>query len=126
MVRANITTQETIDTTNDSIVVSKMLETIPGGKTLDVTGWPHETIPGGHPIIKDDDGEYKPLALNAEGTEIDETKASKTVGILISTILTSKPIAAIMVRGSVNVEAAVYAIPAAAKNPLSLIRFWSE
>ena len=126
MAEANLTKQVSVDTTNDNIVIVKMLEDIPGGKTLDVTGWPHATIPAGHPIIKDDDGEFKPIALNAEGDAIDATKAAKTIGILTCTILAEKPTASIMVRGTVNEAAAVYTIPAGCKTPLSLIRFTED
>lgn len=121
----NLTERFSIDTTNDNIVIVKCLEDIPGGRTLDVAGWPHTTIPGGHPIIKEG-GEYKPIALNAEGTQIDPAQAANTVGILKGTILTDRPFAAIMVRGTVNQEAAVFTIPAECKAPLSLIRFTSD
>lgn len=123
MATTDLTTQTSVDTTNDSIVIVDNLESIPGGKTLDVTGWAPTTIPAGHPIILDA-GEYKPIALS--GSDIDETDAAKVVGILVATILTSKPLASIMVRGTVNDAAAVYAIPASCKAPLSLIRFASE
>ncbi len=125
MATADLSKQTSIDTTNDSIVIVHNMETIPGGKTLDVTGWGKTTIPAGHPIILDDDGEYKPIALDSND-EIDTANAAKTVGILVATILTESPLAAIMVRGTVNKEAAVYAIPAACQSPLSLIRFMSE
>lgn len=121
---AELGSQMTVDTTNDNIVVPVCLEDIPGGKTLDVTGWPDTVIPAGHPIILDDDGEYKPIAINAGA--IDNAKAAKTVGILTATILAEKPFAPIMVRGSVNEGALTYAIPAECKTPLSLIRFFEE
>lgn len=126
MAEANLTKQVSVDTTNDNIVIVKMLEDMPGGKALDVTGWPHTTIPAGHPIIKDDDGNYKPIALNAEGIAIDATKAAKTVGILTRTILTENPQAPIMVRGTVNEAAAVFTIPSGCKTPLRLIRFTED
>lgn len=113
-------------TTNDNIVIVGMLEDIPGGRSLNVEGWPHDIIPGGHPIIKDTDDEYKPLALNSDGDAIDATKAAKTVGVLYRSVLTELALAPIMVRGSVNENAAVYTIPDAAKTALSLIRFTSD
>lgn len=122
----DLATKTNIDTTNDSIVIVKVIEGIPGGRTLDVTGWPHKTIPAGHPIIKDDDGEYKPLALNTEGTAIDATKAAKTVGVLTRTIAVAMPLAPVMVRGTVNENAAVFTIPSGVKTALSLIRFTSD
>jgi len=129
MAEVILTESVKIDTTNDNIVVSNLLEDIPGGKALDVTGWPHAIIPAGHPVIKDDDGEYKPLALNSEGTAIETgagNKMDKVVGVLSATILTVRAFAPIAVRCRVNTEAVVYSIPATVQSNLSLITFFSE
>lgn len=115
--------QETIDTTNDNIVIKSMIEDIPGGKALDVTGWNPTTIPAGHPIILSTSGEYQPIPLLEGDTEIDDTDADKTVGYLAGTILTAKPEASIMVRGTVNPNAAVYTIPTGCKTATPLVRF---
>lgn len=122
MATANLTSKDSIDSTNDSVVIVKNLETIAGGRTLDVTGFADTEISAGHVIIKETaTGEFKPLPTS--GT----LPGSHTyAGILVASILTSKPMAAIMVRGTVNEAYAKYAIPAGAKTALSLIRFISE
>jgi len=126
MAEINLTTQTNVDTTNDNIVIVNSWQDIPGGKALDVTGWPHTTIPAGHPIVLGTSGEYKPIALNVDEITIDEAEAARTVGILKATILTEQPIAAIMVGGCINPSAAVYTIPAACKAVLPHIIFQSE
>ena len=120
MATANLTSKESIDTTNDSVVIVKNLETVAGGRTLDVTGFGDEEISAGHVIIKETaTGEYKPLPTT--GT----LPASHTyAGILVASIRTVNAQAAIMVRGTVNEAYAKYTIPAGAA--LSLIRFINE
>jgi hypothetical protein len=122
MATANLTTSQSVDTTNDSVVIVKYFEGIPGGRTLNVTGFADDEISAGHVIIKEtSSGEYKPLAVT--GT----LPASHTyAGILVASIKKENAQAAIMVRGTVNEAYAKYAIPTAAKNALSLIRFISE
>jgi hypothetical protein len=41
------------DTSNDGIVIVSNLENIPGGKTLDTTGFSPEVIPAGHLVIEE-------------------------------------------------------------------------
>lgn len=122
MATANLTSKESIDTTNDSVVIVKNLETVAGGRTLDTTGFDDDEISAGHVIIKEtSSGEYKPLPTT--GT----LPASHTyAGILVASIKTAMPLAAISVRGTVNEAYAKYAIPAGAKTALSLIRFINE
>lgn len=110
---------EQIDQSNDSIVIVKNLETIRGGRTLDVTGFGDSVIQAGHVIIEETaNGELKPLPVTGV------LPASHTYkGILVASVLTIKPFAAIMVRGTVNDGAVKYAIAAAVKTALSLINF---
>lgn len=57
------------DTGNDSIVIVKVLEAIPGGKTLDVTGFTPDVIPAGHLIIEETStGVLKPMPISGAGT----------------------------------------------------------
>lgn len=57
-----------IDLGNDSIVIVENLETIPGGRTLDVTGFTPEVIKAGHMVIHETStDEYKPMPLAASG-----------------------------------------------------------
>lgn len=119
-----------VDTSGDSVVIQKLLETIPGGRTLDVSGVAEteEVIKAGHVIIeKTADGSLLPLGIT-DGS-YDSLPANHTYkGILYATVLKSKPLASIMVRGTVNEEAAknvheLPSVPSGAKTALSLIRF---
>lgn len=117
------------DTGNDTIVIVKMLEAIPGGKTLDVSSFTPDVIPAGHIIIEETStGVLKPMPVT--GAAYAALPASHTYkGVLISTILKSKPFAGVMVRGTVNKEASFYTIASilgAAKTALPLIRFTQD
>ena len=127
---ANLATQGAgYDTGNDTIVIVKVLEAIPGGKTLDVTGFSPEVIPAGHLIIEETStGVLKPMPVS--GAAYTALPASHTYkGVLISTILTAKPFAGILVRGTVNKNASFYTIASvltAVKTALPLIRFTQD
>lgn len=122
MATANLTSKESIDTTRDSVVIVKNLETVAGGRTLDTTGFGDEEISAGHVIIRESaTGEYKPLPTRGR-----KPGGHYYAGILVASLKTAKPMAAIMVRGTVNEAYAKYAIPADAKTTLSLIRFINE
>ena len=127
---ANLATQGNgYDTGNDTIVIVKVLEAIPGGKTLDVTGFTPDVIPAGHLIIEETStGVLKPMPIS--GTAYGALPASHTYkGVLISTILTAKPFAGIMVRGTVNKNASFYTIASvltAVRTALPLIRFTQD
>jgi hypothetical protein len=117
------------DTGNDTIVIVNVLEAIPGGKTLDVTGFSPDVIPAGHLIIEETStGVLKPMPIS--GTAYGSLPASHTYkGVLISSILKAKPFAGIMVRGTVNKNASSYAIASvltAVKSALPLIRFTQD
>ena len=117
------------DTGNDTIVIVKNLETIPGGRTLDVTSYTPDVIPAGHMIIcTDDEKTFKPMPVT--GAAYAALPANhKYVGVLISTIRKDKPFAGIMVRGTVNKEATFYpmtAILSAVRTALPLIRFTQD
>ena len=127
---ANLATQGAgYDTGNDTIVIVKVLEAIPGGKTLDVTGFSPDVIPAGHLIIEETStGVLKPMPIS--GAAYAALPASHTYkGVLISTILTAKPFAGILVRGTVNKNASAYGIASvltAVKTALPLIRFTQD
>lgn len=68
MATVNLTNpQEEIITGNDNIVIVDNFQSIRGGRTLDVTGYPYNVLHAGHVIIKDADGEYKPMPLTGDG-----------------------------------------------------------
>lgn len=216
MPTANLNSAENqIDFSNDSIVIMKNLETVPGGRTLDVTGFTPTVIKAGHVIIeKDSDGTLLPMPLlvpatieslgdivggttyaNGSYTDVPLTGGSgsgatanitvaggvvtvvtivlkgtdyavgdvlsasdsdlgsgggsffgvsvatigSTVtglgalpashtykGILVASILTAKPFASVMVRGTVNQSVTPYTIESAVKTALPLIRFTND
>ena len=129
MPQANLSrTPEVIDTSADSVVIALLLEDIPGGRTLDVTGVTDEVIKAGHVIVEETaTGALKPLGVT-DGAYASLPSGHTYKGVLVGTIPTARPMASIMVRGRVNPEAAVNAqglpnYPAAAITALSLIRF---
>lgn len=134
-----------IDTSADTIVCALHLEGIPGGRTLDVSGFTvdgaaAEVAKGGHLIIEETaTGVLKPLSIDAETTGTTPTPRQYSAlpaghtykGVLYGTILTKDPRAAVLVRGRVNTEAAVQAqglpaYPTAAVDALPLIRFTKD
>ena len=120
---------DTFDTANDSIVIVSNLETIPGGKTLDTTGFAPAVIPAGHLVIEETaTGVLKPMPVS--GTAYGSLPANHTYkGVVVSSVLTTKPFVAIMVRGTVNKNASKYTISSvlsAAKTALPLIRFTQD
>lgn len=127
---ANLASQgPSYDTGNDTIVIVKVLEAIPGGRTLDVTSYSPDVIPAGHLIIKEtSSGIFKPMPIS--GVDYAALPASHTYeGVLISTILKTKPFAGIMARGTVNKNASFYGIASvltAVKTALPLIRFTQD
>lgn len=131
MAVVDITTQETVDTSKDNVVIVKVLETVPGGRTLDVSGAglaDLTVLKAGHIIIRETaTGEHKALNVS-DGSYVALPGGHTYAGILSASILKSKPHAAIMVRGTVNEseDLVPYPIPAAAKEALVLINFTTE
>lgn len=118
-------------TGKETVVIRDKFEEIRGGRTLDVTGYPLDQITAGHVLIKETaTGEFKPFPLNAGGTAYDVLPADHEIaGILISTVRKDKPFAGILIRGSVNPNAAPFpmtAILSAVKTALPLITFLAD
>lgn len=118
------------DTNNDNIVIVHNLETIAGGRTLDVTEYTPDVIPAGHPIIMDEATEkiFKPFPVS-DGALGTLPVGYKYVGINISTIKKELPFSGIMVRGAVNKNATFYpmdSILSAIRTALPLIRFTQD
>lgn len=131
MTVANLTNEPVeIITSNDNIVIVNHFDGIRGGRTLNVTGFPKKTINAGHLIIKDENGEYKPMPLNEAGDAYAELPANSTyVGYLVASISTAKPLAGIMTRGTVNPKAAPFsmtAVMSAVKEALILIDYQED
>lgn len=111
-----------VDSTNDSIVIMKMIDDVTGGKVLDTTGFTDSVISAGQGVIQENGTEnYKPLPVNGV------IPASHTaVGVVIGSVLTSQPAVGVMIRGKVNENAAKYPYSAAFKSALPLITFTKD
>lgn len=117
-----------IDTGNDNVVIRDVLETVRGGRTLGVTGYTLPVIKAGHVIIVETaTGIHKPMPVLSDGTAYDALPTGHTFkGIEINSVLTTKPFAGIMLRGSVNPNAAPYAYTSAMKTAFTLITFLAD
>lgn len=117
------------DTSNDGIVIVSNLEVIPGGKTLDVTGFSPDVIPAGHLVIKETaTGVLKPMPVS--GANYGSLPSGHTYhGVVVSSVLKTKPFVSVLVRGSVNKNASKYGISSiltAVQTALPLIRFTQD
>ena len=101
-----------IDNSKDSIVIIDVIAAIRGGKSLDTTGYTLDVINAGHIIIKETaTGNYKPMPLTTGNTVYDALPAGHTyAGVLIATILTKRPFAAVMLEGYVNENATPFSV----------------
>lgn len=69
---------EEIITGNDNIVIVDNFQSIRGGRSLDVTGYPYDVLHAGHVIIESTAGEYKPMPIVKTGSIL--TLGSITAG----------------------------------------------
>lgn len=109
---------------NDSIVIVNALGDIPGGRTLDMTGFTNG-IKAGHIIIKLSTGVYAPMPVS--GTSYDSLPASaEYAGVCRYSVSAADPRAAIVTMGQVNAAAMPYAITSDIKTYLPHIEFLYE
>lgn len=96
-----------VDTTMDSVVVPHSYESF--SIVLDVTGLPTgtEILKAGHMVVKTTGGVYKPQAVTGD-VYAAMSAGDVYVGVLRTSILAAKPMAAVTVRGTLNVAAALY------------------
>lgn len=92
---------------NDSVVIRKYISGIPGGRTLDVSDFPNDTILAGHVIIKNADGNYAPMPVSGDAYAALPDGASYS-GILYRSIAKKNPAASIVYDGVVNPELVPY------------------
>lgn len=123
--------KESFNTGMDNVVIVDNLQSIRGGRSLNVTGYPEDIIKAGHVIIKETStGDYKPMPLNGDGTEYNTLPGGHTyAGILIASIKKEKPFAGILVRGTVNINATPFkmtSIIEAVRTALPLIDFRAD
>ena len=128
MPETSLNSSTQVDTSNDGIVIQNLIEDIPGGRSLDVTGVTEEVLKAGRVIIEEtSSGDLKPLAISG-GNYATLPGGHTYKGILAASVLTNRAMASIMQRGTVNENAAenaagLPAYPAGAKTALPLIRF---
>lgn len=113
---------------NDTVAITLVLETIRGGRTLNVDDYNEDVIHSGTPILVNAAGDtYKPMPVVGDGSGYAAKPTGyEYAGILIATISKNKPEAGILVRGGVNPNAAHYpttALVAGLKAALPLITF---
>ena len=95
---------------NDSIVITNVLETIRGGRSLNVEEFIPDIIPGGHLIIRENaSNQYKPAPVDVNtGEYYPLLDGHEYVGVQIGSVLKTKPFGSILIRGGVNPNASVY------------------
>ncbi|MDR0733802.1 MAG: hypothetical protein LBF08_07070 [Dysgonamonadaceae bacterium] len=110
----------------DSVTITNYIEGIPGGRSLDVTGFPLKAIRAGHVVIKETAKDnYKPMPVNGEA--YDSLPSDHTiVGVVVASVTTDEAMVGIMVRGSVNEVVSPYPITEEIKVALPLIRFTQD
>ena len=114
------------DMGNEGIVIQKVLDTVPGGRTLDVTGFAPTFIPEGHLVIEETaTGVLKPAPVT--GNAYAALPSGHTYKyVVMAGILTKKPFAGLLRIGAVNWKASKYdmtSILSAVKTAIPLIAF---
>lgn len=109
----------------DSVIIANYIEGIPGGRALDVAGFPDTVISAGHVVIRDGNGSYKPMPVT--GGAYDALPDGHTIeGVTVSTVTTDEASVSIMFRGSVNKAASRYPVTPEIIAALPLIRFTQD
>lgn len=116
--------QKTYSDGHDEIVITRMLADIPGGVTLDTTGYKEGQIRKGHVVIREKlTGVCKPLEVKGKNyVTLPEGYVYK--GVVISTTVAEDPRVGVMTQGQVNAKASPYPITEEIQNGLPLIEFF--
>lgn len=130
-----------VDTSNDSIIITQHFENVAGGTSLDVslvdaTAYP--VISAGWPVIRETaTGVLKALGVTS-GAFSALPSGHTYYGVVRASILRSRPFASVMVRGTVNIKAFENStknqynlatgliIPAALNTAVPLVRLTSD
>lgn len=109
----------------DSVTIANYIEGIPGGRSLNITGFAPSVIKAGHVVIKETaTDEYKPMPVNSTEDAYATLPNGHTIeGVVVSSVVKELAMVGIMVRGSVNAVASPYPVTTQIKNALPLIRF---
>lgn len=111
----------------DNVVIRRLGGTILGGRALDVEGFNEPVIKAGHIVIQSttDETIYKPMPVS-DGAYASLPSGYQYVGVVVSSVLTSKAAVSIMYDGEVNDVASPYpidSIKAALKTALPNLTF---
>lgn len=112
----------------DAVTITNYIEGVPGGRSLDVTGFSQSVIKAGHVVIKETaTGNYKPMPINTAGDAYGDLPNGNTIeGVVVASVTTDLAMVGIMVRGSVNEVASPFPVTEAIKTALPLIRFTQD
>lgn len=97
----------------DNVLVQnpEQVVVLPGGRCLDMAGFPEKVIKAGHVIITDGNGTYKPMPLNEDKTGYAALPEDyHYAGLLYHSMLAAKPAAAILLGALVNEKVLPYSI----------------
>lgn len=127
--KRNITTSDTeLLFGKDDVIVQKFIADIPGGRTIDFTGWEDNTISAGTVIIKGTVSGatvYRPFPVT-EGAYGTITSGFAVCGVLYRTITRTNPQGSILIDAVLNEAALPYAMTSAQKTALPNIKFTQD
>lgn len=140
MKRELTTSQTEVIFGKDDVVVQQFIADIPGGRTIDFTGWTGkdgaDIIPAGTVIIKGTVSGatvYRPHPVTSTTSEGVTTWAYDTitsgfavVGVLYRTITRTNPQGSVLIAAKLNSVALPYAMTSAQKTALPTILFVSD
>ena len=96
---------------NDTIVITKPVTTIPGGVTLDTTGYNEPVIKAGQIVVKEKaTGKYKPLGVSGSDYTALAPDTDEPVGVVVATVKKERPFVSVMTIGQVNAAASPYKV----------------
>lgn len=116
---ADLTNEEKVILSGeDSIVIRRLISSVIGGRTLDMTGFPDEYIKAGHPVIYEKSTDtWKPFPVsNGEFSTLPAESEYK--GVVIATKPAKRPFVGIMYAGEVNDEVMPYKLTDAMRTAL--------
>lgn len=104
-------TNETFDDGLESILIRRVGGRVIGGRTLNLTGFTGDKVKAGHIIIKSstDESDYRPMPVS-NGAYGSLTTGFEYAGVLVRTVTTKDPRAAIQYDGEINDKAMPYSI----------------
>lgn len=116
---ADLTNEEKVILSGeDSIVIRRLISSVIGGRTLDMTGFPDEYIKAGHPVIYEKSTDtWKPFPVS-NGAFSTLPAGSEYKGVVIATKPAKRPFVGIMYAGEVNDEVMPYKLTDAMRTAL--------